>query len=103
MIGGPSFGQLTSFFNSESIALVGDIEKAFLMVSVSEQDRDALIFLWIDEAKMGYSRVIDLRFTRVVFGVSASLYLLLIITLRSTDRVILNSLRSSLTLFTWMM
>ena len=31
------------------VALVSDIEKAFHMITVDEQDRDALRFLWIDD------------------------------------------------------
>ena len=46
---GPSFGQsifdILLRFRFHRVALVGDIEKAFLMVSVQEKDRDSLRFL----------------------------------------------------------
>jgi len=48
---GPNFNQqilnILLKFHSYSIALTADIEKAFLIVSVSEEDRDALRFLWV--------------------------------------------------------
>ena len=77
---GPNFGQaildILLRFRLHEIALVGDVEKAFLMISVSEPDRDALRFLWINDVDGPQSDVTVLRFTRVVFGVSASPFLL---------------------------
>ena len=49
-------------------ALGGDIQKAFLNLSIAE-DSDILRFLWFDDVKKESLRVIILRFTRVVFGV----------------------------------
>ena len=49
---GPTFGQsifdIILRFRCHKIALVGDIEKAFLMVSVWEEDRGLLWFLWVN-------------------------------------------------------
>ncbi len=77
---GPSFGQnlfdILPRFKVHKIALVGDIEKAFLMVSVAEEHRDALRFMWIDDPRKEDPKLIVLRFTRVVFGVSSSPFLL---------------------------
>ena len=50
------------------VAVTADIEKAFLMVSVAEEDRDCLRFLWIDDVSSPLPRVITLRFAQVVFG-----------------------------------
>ncbi|KAL5472994.1 hypothetical protein EMCRGX_G027441 [Ephydatia muelleri] len=57
-------------------SLSGDIEKAFLMISVSEEDRDALRFLWVEDLSSHLPRLVTLRFARVVFGVSSSPFLL---------------------------
>ena len=50
---GPKFDQrimdILQRFRTYKVALVADIEKAFLMVSMSEGDRDILRFLWIDD------------------------------------------------------
>ena len=56
--------------------LAGEIEKAFLNVSVAEEDRDVLRLLWFDDVKKEYPEVIVLRFAQVVFGVLSSLFLL---------------------------
>ena len=53
-----------------------DIEKAFLMVSMAEQDRDVLRFLWVDDISKDEFEIIVLRFTRVVFGVASNPFLL---------------------------
>ena len=77
---GPNFGQnildILLRFRTHPIALVGDVEKAFLMVSVTARDRDALRFLWVANIRHPDPEIVVLRFTRVVFGVSASPFLL---------------------------
>ena len=77
---GPKFGQsildILIRFRVHKIAIVGDIEKAFLMISVTPADCDALQFLWVSDADGPQKDVIIMRFTRVVFGVSSSSFLL---------------------------
>jgi hypothetical protein len=63
-------------FRCHKVALVGDIEKAFLMLLIQEPDRDVLRFLWVDDIKNPNPKITTLRFTRVVFGVSSSPFLL---------------------------
>jgi hypothetical protein len=63
-------------FRSYQVALVADVEKAFLMIGVEEKDRDALRFLWIDDVNKGDPELQVYRFTRVMFGVSSSPFLL---------------------------
>ena len=49
---GPKSGQsIILRFRAFNVALVADIEKAFLMVGITTQDRDVLCFLWIDDIK----------------------------------------------------
>ena len=77
---GPNFGQcildIIIRFRLHKVALVEDIEKAFLMISVSDHDRDALRFLWIDDTQAPTSDIMKLRFTRVTFVVTLSPFLL---------------------------
>ena len=77
---GPTFGQnimdILLRFRIHWVAVIADIEKAFLMVSVSEEDHDALRFQWIHDINAQLPRLVIMRFTRVVFGVSASPFLL---------------------------
>ena len=56
--------------------MISDIEKAFLMVSIAEVDRNVLRFLWVDDISKKEPEIVVLRFTRVVFGVSSSPFLL---------------------------
>ncbi|XP_028394520.1 uncharacterized protein LOC114518719 [Dendronephthya gigantea] len=63
-------------FRAYKVALTGDIEKAFLMIHVAESDRDALRFLWVDDVHSPNPKIIPFQFTRVVFGVSSSPFLL---------------------------
>lgn len=77
---GPSFSQsifdILLRFRLHRVALAGDIEKAFLMVSVRKKDRDSLRFLWTRDVTEEVPDVVVLRFTRVVFGVNSSPFLL---------------------------
>ena len=55
---------------------MGDIEKAFLMVHMNETDKDVLRFLWVDDIDKAEPKVITLKFTRVLFGLPSSPFLL---------------------------
>ena len=55
------------------IVVSGDIQKAFLQVRVRENERDALRFYWRSEED---SQLETLRFTRVLFGLAPSPFLL---------------------------
>lgn len=65
-------------FRLHEIAYMADIKKAFLQISLSERDRDAVRFLWFTgpptEEKDEKLRM--LRMTRAVFGASSSPFLL---------------------------
>ena len=76
----PKFGQkildILLRFRVHRVAVTADIEKAFLMISMAEKDRDVLRFLWLQDVSAEQPEVIELRFTRVMFGVSSSPFLL---------------------------
>jgi len=80
LLKGPKFNQLVFDllvrFRSYKVALTADLEKAFLMVSVEEADRDVLRFIWVDDIMKDSPELKVYRFTRVVFGVSSSPFLL---------------------------
>ena len=78
---GPSFDQsifqILLRFRLHPIAMTADMEKAFLMVSVAQEDRNSLRFLWIkDLTEDNQANIQPLRFTRVTFGVNSSPFLL---------------------------
>ena len=77
---GPKYNQkiLEIFlrFRSYPVAVVADVEKAFLMISVDPKDRDVLRFLWVKNVKSEEPEIVILRFARVVFGVTSSPFLL---------------------------
>ena len=55
------------------VALCGDIEKAFLQIRIKLQERDALRFHWKSDE---HSKTLVYRFTRVLFGLTSSPFLL---------------------------
>ena len=59
-------------FRSYAVGLVADIEKAFLMVGIDENDRDMLRFLWITNVYEPVPEVVQYRFARLVFGLRPS-------------------------------
>ena len=63
-------------FRVHWVAVTADVEKAFLMVSIAKHDRDVLYFVWVDDILAEQPNIIELRFTRVVFGVFSSPFLL---------------------------
>ena len=77
---GPKFDQrildILLRFRTSKIALTADIERAFLQICVDERDQDVLRFLWFDDIAKPQPEVQILKFTRVVFGVSSSPFLL---------------------------
>ena len=56
------------------VALAGDIRQAFLQIRIRESERDALRFHWLVD--LGSTEVVTLRFTRALFGLSPSPFLL---------------------------
>ena len=52
---------------------IGDLQKAFLQVRIKEEERDALRFHWKFK---GHSEIETLRFTRALFGLTSSPFLL---------------------------
>ena len=52
----PSIADVLMRFRFHKVALVADMEKAFLMVSISPSDRDALRFVWLDDIHKGNPR-----------------------------------------------
>ena len=54
------------------VALTADIERAFLNISVSPNERDLLRFLWFSSIESDDPEIAVLRFTRLVFGLISS-------------------------------
>nr|XP_047141395.1 uncharacterized protein LOC124816304 [Hydra vulgaris] len=65
-------------FGTYKIAVASDIEKAFLNIAVNKNDRDFLRFLWFDNVNNSNPKVISYRYTRVLFGMNSSQFLLLV-------------------------
>ena len=63
-------------FRIYRVALVADIEKAFLNIAVDKEDRDCLRFLWPENPRENGSPIKVYRFCRVVFGLNCSPFLL---------------------------
>ena len=49
-------------FREKRVALIGDIEKAFLNIEVDKEDRDFLRFLWLDRMSDPSSKILYIIF-----------------------------------------
>ena len=64
-------------FRLSRVALVSDIEKAFLQLALQESERDVTRFLWFEDPEtMDVNKLAVYRFARVPFGVISSPFLL---------------------------
>ena len=63
-------------FRLGPIAITADIKQAFLQISVAKEHQNFLRFLWFDDIFDTYPSIIVCRFTRVIFGVNSSPFLL---------------------------
>ena len=68
----PQIFEMLVKFRVNPVGLVADIEKAFLMVGISEKDRDMLRFLWFKNIESHDPELVQLRFCRLVFGLRPS-------------------------------
>jgi len=59
-------------FCCHRIALVSDIEKAFLMIGIDEDDREKLRFLWFKDPFEANSEIVEHRFSKLDFGLQPS-------------------------------
>ncbi|XP_068756194.1 uncharacterized protein [Montipora capricornis] len=72
----PMIIDLMTRFRANKVALTADIEKAFLNIAIAPEHRDFLRFFWVKDILTGNPKVLIMRFTRVVFGVNSSPFLL---------------------------
>ena len=63
-------------FRLRKIALIGDLDKAFLNVEIKPDQRDLLRFLWVDDPFSNSPKETVYRFTRLVFGFVCSPFIL---------------------------
>ena len=63
-------------FRTGKLGLISDIKQAFLQIEMVPEDRDFFWFIWFDDLFSSYRKLINLRFTRVLFGLIWSPFLL---------------------------
>ena len=56
----------------QRVRLISEIEKAFLNISITPEQRNVLRFLWVDNIKSAELKLEIYRFIRVMFGAFCS-------------------------------
>lgn len=73
----PNLIGILSRFRKFQIGFLADIEKAFLQIQITQKDRNLTRFFWFQKLDPPFSQELaEYRFTRLVFGLKASPYLL---------------------------
>ena len=60
----------------QKAALIGDMEKAFLQISIDPEQRDLLRFLWMEDANLDNPKCSKFRFSQLPFGLTCSPFIL---------------------------
>lgn len=68
----PQIPILLTKFRLHNIAILADIEKAFLQIAIDECDRDALRILWVDDPTQQRSPLKVYRYKALIFGLKSS-------------------------------
>ena len=63
-------------FRMKKVALIGDLEKAFLSIGIDPKQRDFLRFLWVDDINSDNPTIKTLKFTSLAVGLTTSPYCL---------------------------
>ncbi|XP_070385218.1 uncharacterized protein [Dermacentor albipictus] len=75
----PNLADIVIRFRVHNVAIMSDIEKAFLQIELAESERDAVRFLWYQSTPRqgdALPPIKEYRMTRVPFGVTCSPFLL---------------------------
>ena len=73
----PDLCSILMRFRQPKIAIIADVEKAFLQLGLHPSERDVTRFMWFrDLESLDADNIVTYRFTRVPFGIVCSPYLL---------------------------
>ena len=72
----PSIFDILLRFHTLTNTFVTDTEKAFLQITINEENKDFLRFLWFDNVYSEQPKIVRNRFAPIIFGVTSSPYLL---------------------------
>ena len=61
-------------FRMKKVALIGDLEKAFLSIGIDPKQRDFLRFSWVNDINSDNPTIKTLKFMSLAFGLTTSPY-----------------------------